>query len=249
MLSPSRYIDHLRDDAARLIDAAMSAPTADVPTCPAWTNADLLRHVAQLHQWCAVNVGHLAPTRETVEFDDPQAPDALAAWAIEQARFLVDVFARTDPDAVMWTHWGKGPAAYWFRRMAQETSVHRWDGQLAAGHLGPFDPTFAADGVDEFLSVYAEARDEHGVMRVAAPPMLLTATDTGDRWLLTADADHFHAEHLGDPLAAPAVDHEACATAQDLLLGVWGRTDLAEVACRGGDVTEAWLQRLRSAAR
>jgi predicted lipid carrier protein YhbT len=44
-------------------------------------------------------------------------------------------------------------AGFWLRRQAQETAVHRWDAQCAAGTPTPLDPAVALDGIEELFDV------------------------------------------------------------------------------------------------
>ena len=109
--------------------------------------------------------------------------------------------------------------------MAHETSVHRWDAELAAGEARPIDPELASDGVDEFLNVmllqprFSSAPIEGSVH--------LHATDTPGEWLVREQEDGtlvVTAEHAkGDAALRGA--------ASDLLLALWGRvgSDALEV--------------------
>src|SRR5262249_9741619 len=47
------------------------------------------------------------------------------------------------------------PARFWHRRAAQETAVHRFDAQFAAGDAKPIDADLALDGIDEHLGFVA----------------------------------------------------------------------------------------------
>jgi uncharacterized protein (TIGR03083 family) len=47
------------------------------------------------------------------------------------------------------------PASFWARRRAHEAAVHLADAQLAAGRDVDLGPSFAADGVDEWLGLIA----------------------------------------------------------------------------------------------
>lgn len=47
-----------------------------------------------------------------------------------------------------------GPLAFWIRRMAHETAVHRVDAAQAVGERWRVDPELAADGVAEALELW-----------------------------------------------------------------------------------------------
>ncbi len=56
----------------------------------------------------------------------------------------------------MWTWTGANQNVEWVRRrMAQETAVHRWDAAHAVGQPDDLDALVASDGIDEFLTYFA----------------------------------------------------------------------------------------------
>ncbi|WP_245654501.1 maleylpyruvate isomerase family mycothiol-dependent enzyme [Streptomyces violens] len=97
--------------------------------------------------------------------------------------------------------------AFWRRRRALETLVHRWDAELALGTPGPLDTELAGDGVAEVFDTLAPRQIVRG--RAAAPTyaLRLYATDTGVSWTYGP----------GAPVATLA------APAERLLLTLWGR--------------------------
>jgi uncharacterized protein (TIGR03083 family) len=150
----SRLLACLAADFARLRAVVPGNLAAAVPTCPAWTVADLTRHVG------AVYLHKTMSMREGAE-PDPWPPDGLAE---EDALALLDrghaallaEFATRDPAA---------PAGSWYapdqtvgfsiRRMAQETVIHRIDAELGAGQpVAPIPADLATDGVDELLKIF-----------------------------------------------------------------------------------------------
>src|SRR4051794_11486993 len=58
-MEPSRYLESLAADYARLRTLAASDLTADVPSCPGWSMADLAHHVGEvyLHKTLAIREG------------------------------------------------------------------------------------------------------------------------------------------------------------------------------------------------
>ena len=73
------------------------------------------------------------------------------------------------------------PLAFWTRRQAHETAIHRADAELAAaGMVTPFEPGFAADGIDELVTGFAPRKKQAG--HATTRTLQLHATDTGDRW-------------------------------------------------------------------
>jgi uncharacterized protein (TIGR03083 family) len=128
---------------------------APVPTCPGWTVADLTRHVGQvyLHKVECMRDGAQR------EADWPPAglvdeePVALLDRAYAE---LVAELTTRDPAAPGGTWYGPDPTAgFWFRRMAQESVIHRIDAELGAGaSVAPIPDDLAVDGIDELLNVF-----------------------------------------------------------------------------------------------
>ena len=154
-METSAYVDVIRANAELMVDAVRRAgPDAKVPTCPDWTVADLARHQGRVYHWMSTILEEKAqeyvdrkPLVEQAEREDP------LTWLESGAARALDVFGRTDPDTPVWNFLGgPGPAAFWFRRMAHETIIHRVDAESAAGAQSPVEPAeMASDGIDEFL--------------------------------------------------------------------------------------------------
>jgi uncharacterized protein (TIGR03083 family) len=167
----SAHIDALDRDGALLADAAEAAGLqAGVPGCPGWQIRDLVRHQAYVHDWAARHVADRSPgllddglTESDVLGRGPGDADLIAAYRDGHAA-LVAILRDADPDLECATFMpATSPLAFWARRQAHETAVHRYDAQSAApgGPPAPaagFDPAFAADGVDELIMGFAARR-------------------------------------------------------------------------------------------
>ena len=69
--------------------------------------------------------------------------------------------------------------------MAHETTVHRFDAELAAySKGGGFDPALAADGVGEVVESMLQLRAAEEPLASARGDVLVECTDTGDSWLV-----------------------------------------------------------------
>jgi uncharacterized protein (TIGR03083 family) len=167
----SAHIDALDRDGALLADAAEAAGLhAGVPGCPGWQVRDLVRHQAYVHDWAARHVADRSPellddglTEPDILGRGPSDADLIAAYRDGHAA-LVATLRDADPDVECATFMpAPSPLAFWARRQAHETAVHRYDAQSAApgGPPAPaagFDPAFAADGVDELIMCFAPRR-------------------------------------------------------------------------------------------
>jgi uncharacterized protein (TIGR03083 family) len=150
----------------------------------------------------------------------PAAADLVGAFR-DGARRLVEVLAATDPTTSVWTWAPQKDVAFVVRHQAQETAVHRWDAESAAGRAFAIDPALASDSIDEFLEFSYPAAKE------GAPPLTgpvhLHCTDGPGEWFVAPSGDGngvvLSREHAkGDAaLRGPA---------SDLLLALYRRTGL-----------------------
>jgi uncharacterized protein (TIGR03083 family) len=212
-MDPALHLDHLRHEAAALLDAYRADPAAPVVSCPGWDRADLLAHVAGVHAWVRAQLA--VGTSERVRLSSVAGPpegEDLAAWFEAGAADLVAGLEAMDV-AATWPTWaGPQPGTFYPRRMAHETAVHHWD---AEPHR--MDPALSADGVDEHLELFAPRIPGERFEGVQGT-LHLHATDTDGEWLihLTADGVRFEHGHAKGDVALRA-------TTGDLLMWAWNR--------------------------
>ncbi|MGV4929796.1 maleylpyruvate isomerase N-terminal domain-containing protein [Streptomyces sp. BHT-5-2] len=230
----------------RVEGADLSAP---VPTCPGWTLARLLRHLGGAHR----RVETLVRTRATGPVPDGPAGDvpgpadgdgsALAARLTEGADRLADTLRAAGPEAAVWTPGPGATSAFWARRMAHETVVHRADAIFATAQApgGPAvaDRPFAVvedvavDALDEWMSFGSLPAVLERGPRISAflgtgRTLRLQATDgtpeAAADWLVDLDADAL-SWHRPPPLApsTPPATTTVRGALNDLLLLVYGR--------------------------
>jgi hypothetical protein len=151
-MDDSRFLDCLSSDYGDLKAAALSAePTVPVPCCPGWTMADLVYHVAEVYL-------HKATIMRTGEWPEPWPPPRLRETPpvlvlIRAYEELMKEFGEHAPaDPVPTWYDPDQTVAFWIRRMAQETVIHRIDAEQAARKsVTPVPDDLAVDGVDEVL--------------------------------------------------------------------------------------------------
>jgi uncharacterized protein (TIGR03083 family) len=246
-------VDHLgviESESARILAAYLSNPGGRVPWSDRWTVRSVARHVAGSHHAVAVVLAErptadfsLAATRPRVEADDPAFP----AWFAANTERLIAECRSVPPAAVCWSPHPllAGTGAYWTRRIAYDTLVHRWDAESGAGILGTaMDPTVAADAVDELLDVGLRAT--RAVTEApAGPPIRLECTDAGRVWDL--DLSESGRLQIGTEPIDVAVTVRGASEA--VLLWLWGRIDAAGAITVDGDesVVERWAELLPTA--
>ncbi|MFJ3718600.1 maleylpyruvate isomerase family mycothiol-dependent enzyme [Streptomyces sp. NPDC090057] len=237
---------HALDREGRLLAAAaeLAGTDAKVPTCPGWQVRDLLRHTGAVHRWAAgiVADGHTAPRPL------PEGPDLdgaeLVTWYRDSHRRLVETLAGAPAGLDCWTFHPApcpSPLAFWTRRQAHETTVHRHDAEAARG--GPATPVatgFAADGVDELLrGFHARARSR---VRTDRPRVLrIRALDAGADAVWTVRLSEQPPATSRD--ADAEADAELAGTAERLYLALWNRAPLPDMT---GDRALAALWRENS---
>jgi uncharacterized protein (TIGR03083 family) len=192
-----------------------------VPTCPGWTTTDLLAHLGRIYRYVARQARN--PEREPNDETEISPGEVAAATADALAELLV-VLAELEPSAPAW-NWARGEAnvaAFWPRRMALETVVHRYDAESATGTPAPVPAALACDGIEEVLTSFLPARrgrskeDLTGTAHLHATD---APTDLPGEWTLEFSADGATTLRHGHEKADAALRGPA----GELLLAVWGR--------------------------
>jgi uncharacterized protein (TIGR03083 family) len=251
----NEHIDALRHQGTLLADAAERAGLdAAIPPCPAWQVKDLLRHTGYIHRWAAKHITDCpdtvldGPPEEDILRGGAADPDLLAWFRVGHAA-LVQTLSTADPGLVCATFMdAPSPLAFWARRQAHETAIHRADADSASGVRPEYEPDFAADGIDELIMGFGQRRkyrpsaDGDASMRVGA-------TDTGHAWHVGTEGGRLQArrEDSGPDSASPA----ACTVtgpASGVYLFLWHRSDAALVGVTiSGDAgfLELWQSSVR----
>ena len=236
----------LRAEGNLLIEAAVAAGLdAPVPTCPGWQVRDLLYHLGGVHRWATsfVRDARTDPGDPPVgSFFAEPPPDALVVdWFLAGHAHLLRALEAADPALTCWSFLpAPSPLAFWARRQAHETAIHRVDAQAAAGRITPVPQALAADGIAELLECFIVR--PRGLL-VADPAVTLgvRTTDTGQAWTLRVEPAGrrvvVEAQPAGLVLSGPA------ASLYPLL---WNRAELGEVSADGDlAVWRLWREKAR----
>ncbi|WP_327121244.1 maleylpyruvate isomerase family mycothiol-dependent enzyme [Streptomyces sp. NBC_01341] len=239
----SDHLASLSADGRSLASAARQAgPDAPVPTCPKWQVRDLLRHTGTVHRWATAFVveGHRAYRPDDGEPDLDGA--ALLDWFTEGHGRLVDALYSAPAGLRCWTFLpAPSPLAFWARRQAHETCIHRVDAESArGGALTPVPPSLAVDGIDELLAGF-HARATSRVRSGAPCTLLVHAVDTETAWTVRLSDGPPRTVRGGD--AAGPVDCTLSGTAEALYLALWNRAPLSSVEVSGdAGVATLWAE-------
>ncbi len=221
------YLPVIERESAALAAALRSGDVATpVPSCPGWTIGRLVKHTGTAQRWADTIVERRSTEPvEAKTIDLALSPDAqadarrLAGWFEDGAAHLAATLAAVDPDAAVWSWAGHNTAGFWSRRMAQETAVHRWDGQAARGMPHDIDGDLAVDGIDERFDNLTATQQRSGVAITGdGETVHLHCTDRPGEWLirLGPDGPQITREHAKGDVAARGA-------ASDVLLLVYGR--------------------------
>lgn len=268
------HIEALRRDGQALAQAAVrSGLDAAVPACPGWRVRDLLKHIGYVHRWAAkyVTEGH---TRWVDRSDEgeilrggPRDPE-LPGWYRQGHADLVRALENADPGLECWTFLqAPSSLAFWARRQAHETAIHRVDAEqaagltsgpgtadrdpgtvtggqpeTAAGERAPFAPGFAADGIDELIMGFLgrNSRSWRGPRGTIA-----FHADDGHglaaHWRVDSAPGRLTVSRAGGP-----ADCEVTAPAGEVYLLLWNRRPARGLAVSGD---AALLEAFRAEAR
>jgi uncharacterized protein (TIGR03083 family) len=229
-------VEQIRIQSEAFRAAAVKAgPEARVPTCPEWTVQQLVTHLARVYAFAIASAQTPPDADRPSRPNAPEGWDELLTWWAEQRDALTDLLERTDPDAPAWVFAVEGPrvVGFWARRQAHETAIHRLDAEHAlAGSAAPsavptlvFGPEFAADGIDEFLTLQRSVGHRRGWSDKSGR-LLFHAADAGRAWQVRL--------RPGEPIEVGRAEgsgtHEdttVAGTADAVYRAVWGRPSSA----------------------
>lgn len=253
----SEHIAALQRDGDLLAVAAEQAgPSAEVPSCPAWRVRDLLKHLGYVHRWAA---GYVRDARAKPLPGEPGESEVLGRgpadaelleWFRAGHAALLDALRTGDPKLACWTFLDAPSAlAFWARRQAHETAIHRVDAELASGRPSPFPAKFAADGVDELIMGFFgrdAARLSAAELTGRRQRLQVRALDAGKAWQveLTEDGKLAALVRRGEGGA----DCTLSGPAEGLYLLLWNRADPASAGVEvAGDraVLRTWQEGMR----
>jgi uncharacterized protein (TIGR03083 family) len=225
-------IDALRRHGDLLAAAAERAGLdAPVPSCPAWQVKDLLRHTGYVHRWAT---RHIIECPDTVLDGPPEeeilrggaAGPELLAWFRAGCASLAETLTEADPALVCATFMdAPSPLAFWARRQAHETAIHRADAEIASGVWPVYPPDFAADGVDELIMGFSQRR-KYRPSAENGGSLQVQATDTGHSWHVGNEGGRVRARRDASP--SPASGSVVSGPASGLYLFLWNRNDATQ---------------------
>ena len=191
--------------------ACAAARNLDSPVehCPDWTVRDLVVHIAGVQWFWADVVSRRVQDGAALVRPEPLA-DGMdpIAWFRAQTRRLHEELQRASDHERVWTWWPPDQSvAFVLRRQVNEVVIHGFDAANATGADTTIEEDAAVLGLEEFAEVMAtELREGAAVDN----PIELCPTDAPWRG------------RIFDKMA-PGAAVQFSASAQDILLTLWGR--------------------------
>jgi uncharacterized protein (TIGR03083 family) len=225
------HLEHLEvvtAQAGALASAARAVgPDPTVPAVPEWTMAKLVKHTGTTHAWARANVerGGEFVSPADLDLGLPASPGDYPDWLEAGAAAFATVVGAADPDAPTWSWGNDSHVRFWSRRMAHETTIHRWDAESATGAQAPIALDLAVDGIDERLEHLVPSMEFNaagaGALDGEGESVHLHCTDADGEWFLrfAPDGFTFTREHAKGDVAVRG-------PASDLLLWLVGRGPL-----------------------
>jgi uncharacterized protein (TIGR03083 family) len=244
-----RYLETLAADADRLSTVAAGRLAAPVPSCPEWAVRDVVEHVTFVY------LHKVECMRRQARPDSwpPELParDPLELFGEAYEAMRAEFVAR-GPSAPSYTWFPPDQTVgFWFRRMAQETAVHRVDVELAAGEVTPVDAELAADGVEELLRLFvASDEPEEPVVGLLVGLLVDRVVElaTGERTWRVAFGEGSIQVLPDDAKQEPSA--RISGPSSDLLLWTWGRGPIDPLTVDGDDdLVAAFRDQLRAATQ
>lgn len=254
-MTPERYLELIEQDGRRLAAAAAAGDLdAAIPTCPGWDVRECVTHTGMVyrHKVACIRLQRRPVEADGVEQEPPPGVELLA-WFDASLDALLAELRERGPDAPAYTWWpADQTVGFWFRRMAQESAVHRLDVEDGRGTPTPIDTELAVDGVDEVLELFLaddwaslDPKEWEGVDPHAGAGGTVAVRTGGQVWRSTLGAETIPLTR-GDGPAEATVTGEP----EAVLLWLWGRRPDDVVSLEGDPaLLAAYRDRLRIATQ
>jgi uncharacterized protein (TIGR03083 family) len=235
------YLRVIRTESARLAEVGRLGLDAPVPSCEGWTVADVLDHTAHVYLH---KVAWLRDGARPDPWPPPELADRDPSELFDEATaaLVADLESR-DPDAAADTFWPpERTVGFWYRRMALEVAVHRYDGELAHDVPTAIEDDLATDGVDEALRVMLGGPWWDRFDTAEPLDARVRVTCGGRSWTVAADLRSVTVTE-GD---TGSVAVEIAGAPEDVFLWLWGRRDAEDRLAIAGDeeLADAFRRRL-----
>jgi uncharacterized protein (TIGR03083 family) len=254
------YLNHFRRNRAAILEAAALGFDRPIKGCPGWDVAAVTAHMGRVYtfwlKWVRERprgfsreaFNEIAADRDArlpgytawdkAGFPKESRPDGIVPFARQAGDELDSALVALAPEETVWTFVPpRQTGAFVFRRLAMETTVHRWDAEDAHGIARPIDEALARDGIDEMLMMFREDPGyENNKDRRHGQKILLREDPGPGSWLVSFD----NSGMTTSPDEGPA-DVTVAGKASDLWLFIMGRCSPEEMHIEGDkDLAASW---------
>jgi uncharacterized protein (TIGR03083 family) len=256
----SYYLDLFRRNRAAILEAAALGFDRPIKGCPGWDVAGLTGHMGRVYtfwlKWVRERprgitraaMKEIAADRDArlpgytawdrAGFPEDARPDGIVPFARQAGDELDAALVDLQPEERVWTFVPpRQTGAFVFRRLAMETTIHRWDAEEAQGIARPIDDTLARDGIDEMLMMFREdpAYGDNKERR-HGQTILLREDPGARRWLVS-----FTPSSISTSADEGPADVTVAGSASDLWLFIMGRRWPEEMHIEGDqDLAASW---------
>jgi uncharacterized protein (TIGR03083 family) len=214
-LDSSEYHARLLADAQRLRAILADGDLAQaIPGCPGWDLAELGQHLGGIYRFAT------AAIVEDRAIDEPTGPRervALLEWFDAGLAPLLAAFETRDWDRACWTLAPPHRVGFWIRRMCHETALHLWDAEVSQGAGTRIDSNFAADGVEEIVTMFFPRQVRLGRISPLRDRVKIVLSDQTGTQAMVLQGDG------SAPTDAVVPDAVVRGPATDVLLLLWKR--------------------------
>jgi uncharacterized protein (TIGR03083 family) len=217
----ANQLDSIRDCSAAITALTRGIDLAQpVDHLGRWKVRDVVAHLGGVHRWADRIVQKRSmqgPGFTKSKLDG----NALCDWFAEGAASLLATLESSDPESACpnFNPGSQADVAWWIRRQAHETAVHRWDIERSLGTPTKMTPALAADGVDEFLDVFVRTRGK----QTLTSPLVLHTNRPKRAWTLTPAEKPGRIDIATGVRVEAGLATEVTGSPEALLLALWGR--------------------------
>lgn len=223
----ANLLDVLEVEGERLATSTIGSDLeTEIPHLPGMRLGEVVRHVGSVYRMV---VSWLYNGRRPTRWQRAPAPDqSLVDYLRAGLLEVVHELSQHDPLEGAPTWWPEHQNyGFWYRRLAHETTVHRFDVQMggAAAMVGGIPPEMAVDGIDEVLTLWfthrlsvlgvSDARSGRVEIRAGGRRWIAQITPTGTSAWRTEEEEEVDAIVSSDPAG--------------MYLWLWGRRPGAHV--------------------
>jgi uncharacterized protein (TIGR03083 family) len=238
-MEPEAFLGALVSEGDTFISVAAENLDGPVPACPDWDVAALVGHLGRVYSWVRLSVAGGGERPSQPRAEPPAERDEIMAWFEQIRGGLLEDFRSHSPDDPAWVFVPTAPqnVAWWLKRQALETAVHRVDAEQAAGSSSPIEPELAVAGIDEFLGQFLTGVMSQRPVEGLHGTFHVHATDAAGEWWMDLDSRE-----------PPRLEHAKADTAvrgpaSGLYLWLWNRLTPEQAGLEvfgDASVVEAW---------